>query len=450
MHATDPLADNQPDARVAPLRAPSIAASITPLQRELLEKMEMEAALLAAPSDQALRGAYFDLLFRFAALRTGLSHALLPELGHPLYFRCGSSDVANLAQIFRDGAQGFAMRATPLHILDLGAYAGYAAIYLARRFPQARLLCVEPSPDSFRLLALNTIPYRRIERLQAAVWHHPTRLGVAARYYGDWGTRLQDDVPEEARTIPAEDVPGLLRLAGWARADLVKCDIEGAEAAVFADPHAGWLHTLDALAIETHDTVQPGCAAIVGACFDPALFERTQHGETTLYERRVPFRALLRPPPRTMRLIHAEPGLFPLALQGVSTEPWGFFTFDGTSCQLHPNPPDGPPARAIFPRTLDGQTRLACTLTHAGHDAGDIRFTLLVEREDATVAARADHVLAAGTSLRVELKLPDPPAEAPPWQGLHGRHRIVLQTAMADGATHNHNAWARWIDPRLI
>jgi hypothetical protein len=58
--------------------------------------------------------------------------------------------------------------------------------------------------------------------------------------------------------------------------------------------------------------------------------------------------------------------------------------------------------------------------------------------------------VAPGESLRLELKLPDPPASAPPWQGLYGRHRIVLETAVAEGGTHNHSAWARWIDPRLI
>src|SRR5581483_12435843 len=128
--------------------AESAPAAVAPtllsgLQRELLGKMELEAAMVAAPHDQSVRTRYFELLAQFAASRTGLSHALLPELGHPLYFRCGSSDVSNMTQIFRDNSYGFAMRATPRRILDLGAYAGYAAVYLARRFPQAEIACVE-------------------------------------------------------------------------------------------------------------------------------------------------------------------------------------------------------------------------------------------------------------------------------------------------------------------
>lgn len=449
MHGTDPLA-GPPGAPRPPDPRPSVGeASVLPLQRDLLAKMELEAAMLAAPGDQKLRAAYFDLLFGFAALRTGLSHAVLPEIGHPLYFRCGSSDVANLAQVFRDGSQAFAMQATPLRILDLGAYVGYAAVYLARRFPQAELLCVEPSPDSFRLLCLNTMPYRRIARRQAAAWHNPARLGIAARYYGDWGTQLQDRLPDSQRPIEALDVPGLLREADWDQVDLVKCDIEGAETAVFANPLAGWLHQLDTVAVETHESFAPGSAAVVQACFPPELFRRAQHGEATIYERRVPYRALRTPPPRTLRLIHAEPGLFPFGLQDVSPAPWGFFSFDGTSCQLHPNAPGEAPARVIFPRTLDGQTRFSCTLVHAGREACPLRFSLRVEREDGTPAAVAEQVVAPGRSMELELRLPHPPAEAPPWQGLYGRHRIILQVEVAPGGAHNHNAWARWIDPRL-
>ncbi len=415
------------------------AFHLTSLQRDLLERMELEAAMLAAPHDTYLRRTYFDRLASFAATRTGLSHALLPELGHPLYFRCGSSDIANMAQIFRDDAYGFDTPATPLRILDLGAYAGYAAVYLARRFPQAEIFCVEPSAASHRLLVLNTLPYRRIRTLNAAVWHHPTLLGVAARYYGDWGTQLQDQVPEAERSIPAHDMDGLIALAGWTGIDYLKCDIEGSEQAVFADPHAAWLRGLDVLAIETHEDIVPGSTATVAACFDPSLFSTGRHGETTLFLRRIPFRAQRRPPPRPLALLHSEPGLFPLALQDVGSDAWGFFTFDGNSCQLHPNMPGQPPARAVFPRTLDGHTHFRATIAHAGEPAATIVFSATVEREDGTPVAHAEHALAARSQTSFSLAFPP----------LTGRHRIVLRTEMAVGAQHNFNAWARWLEPQV-
>ncbi|MCW3476584.1 FkbM family methyltransferase [Limobrevibacterium gyesilva] len=429
---------DSPPPAIAPADATGPGSSST-LQQDLLRKMEMEAAMVAAPQDKRLRAAYFDMLIGFAGVRTGLSQAMLPELGHPLYFRCGSTDVINLAQIFRDGAYAFPMRATPARILDLGAYAGYAAVYLACRFPAAEIACAGPCPGSFRLLTLNTTPYRNIRAMNLAAWHSNTRLGVAARYFGDWGTQLQDQMPDADRTLPACTVGEILRRLGWDQVDFVKCDIEGSERAVFADSSQRWLHTLDVLAIETHDTIAAGCSEAVANCFDPAFYEHARHGEADLYQRRIPFRALPNPPPRTVFLINSEPGLFPIALQDVAQKSWGFFTFDGDSCQLHPNGAGERPARVIFPRTLDGHTRFVATLHHAGNPAAAVRFTVIVEREDGGEILRAEHALAARESHAFTVGLP----------ALTGRHRIILQTEMAPGAPHNFNAWARWIAPRV-
>lgn len=423
-----------------PAPPPHPPAPLSALQYDLLGKMEMEAALLASPEDAGLRARYFDLLAKFAGTRTGLSHALLPEIGHPLYFRCGSADVINLAQVFRDGRYDLVLRATPLRICDFGAYAGYAAVWLAHRYPDAQIVCVEPGEDNFRLLTLNTTPYRRIRALNTAVWHSTTRLGVARHLAGDQGLGLHDQVPETDRTVPVVSVGDLLLQVGWDQVDFVKCDIEGAEYVVFANPHQRWLRMLDAVAIQTHDTVIPGSAKAVAACFDPVLFDRQLHGEVELYQRRDPLRAIARMPPRALALIHSEPGLFPCALQDVARTAWGFFTFNGGSCQLHPNAPGERPARAVFPRTLAGQTRFETVLHHAGQPAGPIAFTLIVEREDGSEILRADRVLAPQAQQALGVDLP----------ALVGRHRVILQTEMAPGAVNNFNAWARWIDPRLF
>jgi hypothetical protein len=106
---------------------------------------------------------------------------------------------------------------------------------------------------------------------------------------------------------------------------------------------------------------------------------------------------------------------------------------------VHPNLPGEKPARAIFPRTLDGHRRFVTTLHHAGHPAAAVSFTLIVEREDGSEVLRAEHALSSGERTTLNAALP----------GLTGRHRFVLQTEMAAGAPHNYNAWARWLAPRV-
>jgi hypothetical protein len=285
-------------------------------------------------------------------------------------------------------------------------------------------------------MGMNTLAYRRIQTLNVAAWHSGTRLGVQTRFLGDWGMQLSDQVPDAERLVPALPVDEMLRRVGWDRVDFMLCDIAGAERAVFADPGQRWLRTLDTLAVKLHD---PEAGEQVAACFDPATYRHETCGEMQLYERITPFRAVPRPPPREMPLINSEPGLFPIALQDTPATGWGFFLFDGDCCQLHPNGPGERPARAIFPRTLDGHSRFGAKLRHAGRQAAAVVMSLIITREDGGEAFRASRRLAAMEQEELLLDLPT----------LHGRHHIILQTEMAPDAPNNFNAWAQFLAPRI-
>lgn len=385
-----------------------------------------------------MRAAYFAHLEALARQHVGLCDARLPEYAHPLFFRAGTSDIANLLQIFRDGEYDFALHATPRRILDLGAYVGYAAVFLARRFPAAQIFCIEPSPSSFRMLLLNTLPYRAISHLNAAVWRQAGRLALAGLHGGDWGNQLAEPADPKAGGIVCHGVADLLRLRGWPSADYIKCDIEGAEAAVFADPAAAWLAEVEALSADLHDHMQPGCADAIAACFDPAQFETSRRGEFVIYQRRQTTRAA--DPPAELALIHASAGLSPMRASNVSAEIWGCFLFEDRGCQLHPNPPGGPPAQLGFTCLCDGQSRFLTSLAQPGRPAGEVVFRVLIRRlADDAILLDAEARLPAGGQGEWSERTPL----------LHGPHEIVLQTAMAEGAADNWRAWARWINPRL-
>ncbi len=402
----------------------------------LRRKAELEVALQAAPGEAGLRTAYFDHLQTLAAGHAGLGHAALPELGHPLYFRGATPDVVNMAQIFRDQALELPITATPRRILVLGAYAGFAAVWLARRHPLADIACVEPMPANLRLLALNTGPWPRIRVLGAAAWHSAARLAVDLRLAGDWASSLHDGAEDEERLVPARPVADLLDALGWSQVDFVLCDAVGAEAAVFADPQAPWLRHLDVALVHTYPGLVPGVEQIVAPCFPAAFYDRGRHGDYQLFQRRAPLRVHPPAPPR-LKLIPDEPGFVPLLLHDLAPVPWAFFVFDGRSCQLHPNMPGQPPARAVFQHALAGQTRFTATLHHAGASAAPVVFTMVLERPDGTGIVRAECVVAAREQVAWSVPLPAPT----------GPHLVMLQTAMAAGAGNNNNGWARWLEP---
>ena len=407
---------------------------------EMATKMALERAMMLKPADQTLRADYFACLERLSSGRTGLSFALLPELGAPLYFRCGTTDLANLVKVFVERCYEVELKAEPVRILDLGAYAGYAAIYWARRFPHADILCLEPMADNFRLLMLNTLPYRQIYCRQAAVWRHATQLSARSIHGGDAGRQLIEAGDSQTGGIAALSVADLLRDVNWHQVDLIKCDIAGAEAQVFADPLAPWLNTLDALVVEAHDELVPGASKMVAACFDPRSFRHFRYRDKQVFERSPPLRAALAVRPNPVWVINPGTASTPFVVQDVAPVPWGFFVFSGTSCQLHPNPPGhDPAARAFFPLALFGQTRLTGTVWHAGEQSPPIRFLVAIEAADGHLVVEQDYILSEGESRDIALE----------FSALTGRCRVVLQTEMAPGQSVNANAWARWLNLQL-
>ncbi len=426
------LADPAPQPR-----APAAAFRPGPWQR----KAELEAAMAAAPQDRGLRAGYFDHLIALAAAHDGLLFAVLPELAAPIWFRGGTPDISALTAAFRDDAYVLpGLRATPQRILVIGAYAGYAAVALGRLHPRAQLLCAEPLPDNFRLLSLNTTPWRRIRVANTALWHSATRLALTGRFQADWAVRLSDEAVDADRTVPALTAAELVARAGWSHADMVVCDAAGAEREVFADPLAPWLRFLDVALVRPYEGLAPQSAANVAACFPGETFTHRTHGGFELYERRVPLTALPSVP-EELRLLRPEPGGVPFAVQDVARQVWAFFIFDGSSCQLHPNNPGEKPARAIFPLHLDGQTGFASGLLHAGKpDSAAVVFTARIVREDGTVLGAAQATVPGHASDRLSFLLPE---------GTRGPVRAVLETALAPGAPDNRMAWARFIDPRV-
>jgi FkbM family methyltransferase len=408
------------------------------LRRLMQEKSARESAMLDPAAPGHARDAYFASLASLAAERSGLLHAVLPEFGHPLYLRAGTTDLAALRRIALGGRLDWLPEAPPRRILDIGAHAGYAAAALARRYPDAGILCIEPDHDTHRMLVLNTVPYPNIRRDACAAWHGRTRLAASRRDTAGLGMQLTDTGSLAERGIPALPVGELLLRAGMVDADMVLCDTAGAEIAIFADPGAAWLARVDTAAIETAPDDDPALASMLAACFPASRFDMHLHGTTRLFRRRMTGPGA---PPRRLHLLHSAPGLLPFDLHDVPDGSAGFFILNGDSCQLHPNPPGGPHAGIRFTRALDGQTHLSSGIVHAGPQGAPIAFAITLAAPDGTAHARAGLTLGAMESGRLDIAIP---------QDLAGPQQIILETAMAPGAPHNRNAWARFIAPVLF
>lgn len=138
-------------------------------------------------------------------------------------------------------------------ILDLGANVGYASAFFACRYPEARILAVEPDPRNFALCCENLRPYgERIRILQGAVWSSCSTLGLSYELGGGVAAQVVAVDRQEDGEVVAWDIPALLDIAQAETADLVKIDIEGSEAEVFATQAERWLPRVRNICIELH------------------------------------------------------------------------------------------------------------------------------------------------------------------------------------------------------
>jgi len=148
-------------------------------------------------------------------------------------------------------------------IIDAGGYIGTAAIALAKMYPEATVVSIEPSSANFSILKRNVAVHRNIKVHHAALVPDSDRRVVPLMYRGtgEWGCTLVKN-PEDKPAILIENVQticidDLLKIYQADRIMIFKMDIEGAELDLFR--RSDWLDKTDCLIVELHERIVAGC-----------------------------------------------------------------------------------------------------------------------------------------------------------------------------------------------
>lgn len=188
--------------------------------------------------------------------------------GTPLTVRAGSPDldvaVASLGPEFEPLRSVLAPDFDGL-IVDAGGYIGTAALALARLFPRAEIVTIEPSSDNYRILSENIRTVPNIVPVEAALVARPQ--GPAAllnRGTGQWGYTIvnnrNESMTEEIESVETITLEEIRAEFGNRPIGLLKLDIEGAEKDLF-ERDAETLEDVYAIFVELHDRILPGCDA---------------------------------------------------------------------------------------------------------------------------------------------------------------------------------------------
>ncbi|MCC6194989.1 MAG: FkbM family methyltransferase [Burkholderiales bacterium] len=222
--------------------------------------------------------------------RRGVTEVRVAGYPHPIFIRAGTSDAEVLLQILVQHELGLDLAFAPEWIVDLGANIGVSSIYLANRFPEAKIVAVEVEHSNFELLARNCAPYPRIFPIAKAIWTGSGHVRVSNPDAQPWSFRVEEAAADDPGAIECVSINALMETFGMDEIGLVKMDIEGAERQVLSGALTPWLDRTRVLAVELHERHVPGCEAAYVRVLAGRRCSRTRRGEYEIaaFEHRVP------------------------------------------------------------------------------------------------------------------------------------------------------------------
>jgi len=175
----------------------------------------------------------------------------LKTLGPKVTLRSHTTDISVLKELLvGDSYEPLPADLDVKTVVDLGANVGLSYRWLRSRYPHARFLCVEPDPGNLEILRANVRSVDDGAAIYGACVGGRERRVTMATTSGEWGYRMSD-ADEADGAIDVMTMDALLEDAGFDRIGVLKCDIEGAEAEVFADCRS-WIDRVDAMSVECH------------------------------------------------------------------------------------------------------------------------------------------------------------------------------------------------------
>jgi FkbM family methyltransferase len=232
---------------------------------------------------QRLRSEFFDKPKNY--------YLISKDAQFPLMCRSNTSDVDVFTQIFIDREYACLNDLSNVDlVVDCGANVGYSSAYFLTRFPNCKVICVEPDLSSFELLKKNMAPYKeRVKLIRAGIWSHATGLKILETPYRDgreWAAQVRECKPGEVAEMQAIDISTILKESDLDKISILKMDIEGAETVVFTSNYKSWLPFVDNMVIELHDDTCFGPASdiVMNAISSHKSFDTSKFGELTVFK----------------------------------------------------------------------------------------------------------------------------------------------------------------------
>ena len=196
------------------------------------------------------------LFFNFKTRKS--SEVKVPEISNSIYLRKGTSDNAAFRQVFVHKEYDINFGKHPKVIIDGGANIGLFTIFMKNKYPQAKIICIEPDPENFEVLKKNVGGYPDVYCENAGLWNKEIMLSIHDKYdMGKWGMVVEEN---EEGIVKAISINYLIKKYDLERIDILKLDIETSEKILFKDNYENWLKRTKMMVVELHDEIEEGCS----------------------------------------------------------------------------------------------------------------------------------------------------------------------------------------------
>jgi FkbM family methyltransferase len=219
---------------------------------------------------------------------------IVPGSDYEVTLRLGTSDSQSFEQIFVEKKYESPNLPTSANtILDLGANVGLATVFFGIRYPEASILSVEPDASNCQLTIDNAAALgSRARILQAAAWIDDDVINLHTEDddglpLGAWGIQVSGRTQGNKNIAKCASVRTLIDAANFDKVDILKIDIEGAEAEIFSQGAAEWLSRTNLVIVDTHDRIRPGAEETVRRAVHPMFEELPRSGELLFFRRQL-------------------------------------------------------------------------------------------------------------------------------------------------------------------
>jgi FkbM family methyltransferase len=236
----------------------------------------------AAYYRSAVGGVQAAKLYASRAVRRPRITLRMPGIERPVVCRPRESDRFTFCHVFVERDAEIPVTLTPRLIVDGGANVGYVSVYYANRYPDARIVAIEPDRGNLELARENCAPYPQVEFLRAGLWSHDTALEIddSGVGWGSWALQTREARKGAPDPVAGLSMATLMKRIGEERIDILKLDIEGSEERLFSGDRLDWLRCVGVVLVETHGEASERA---VSASMQAASFTQVRTGHRLVF-----------------------------------------------------------------------------------------------------------------------------------------------------------------------